>query len=117
MRQQQQQQQQPHAPPCYVPPSPPQGRGGGGGEGGGGAQAAVSGGGGGGAHSWVSEGVANSPYAQGPAASVIGARKSRPPVLDTSNDAALARALAEEIKARMLTYADACGRMQTRVFT
>ena len=55
----------------------------------------------------VSEGVANSPYAQGPAASVIAARKGRPPVLDTSNDAALARALADEIKARMLTYADA----------
>ncbi len=83
------------APPLYVPPSPPQGRGGGGG-GGGGAQAAGS------------EGVANSPYAQGPAASVIAARKGRPPVLDTSNDAALARALADEIKARMLTYADVC---------
>ena len=58
----------------------------------------------------VSEGVANSPYAQGPAASVIVARKGRPPVLDTSNDAALARALADEIKARILTHADVCRR-------
>ena len=62
----------------------------------------------------VSKNVANSPWAQGPAASVIAPlRKGRPPVLDTipvldtSNDAALARALADEIKARMLTFADA----------